>query len=61
MQYFNRPINLNGANLRNELQNVGIAITDEINAVFVDGDVLRLDIVEGDAVAAEAIVAAHNG
>ena len=61
MQYFNRPINLNGANLRNELRNVGIVISDEINAVFVDGDVLRLDIVEGDAVAAKTIVAAHNG
>jgi hypothetical protein len=58
---FNKPINLDGAQLRNELRNVGISITDEINAVFVDGDVLRLDIAESDAEAAAVVVAAHNG
>ena len=59
---FNKPTNLNGAELRQELTNAGIAISNNQFAVRLDdADILWLDIAESDAEAAEAIVAAHNG
>ena len=61
MQTFTKPTNLNGAELREELNAAGIAITNKRSAVQLDGETLFLDIAEGDAEAAEAIVAAHNG
>ena len=61
MQTFTKPINLNGAELRQELNAAGIVITNERGAVVLDGETLFLDIAEGDAEAAQAIVAAHNG
>jgi len=58
----NRPINLNGIELRQELLSVGIQISNEPLAVRLDGNNdLWLDIAENDAVAAKAVVAAHNG
>jgi hypothetical protein len=61
MQTFTKPTNLNGAELRQELNAAGITISNEKNAVQLDGDILFLDIAKKDADAAEAIVAAHNG
>jgi len=59
---FNKPTNLNGAELRQELNNAGVAISNDFSAVVLDGEkVLWLDIAEGDAKVAEAVVAAHNG
>jgi len=61
MQTFTKPTNLNGAELRQELNAAGIAISNEKSAVVLDGETLYLDIAKKDAKAAEAIVAAHNG
>lgn len=59
---FDKPTNLNGAELRQELNNAGIVISNDQFAVRLDdADVLWLDIAESDAEAAAAIVAAHNG
>lgn len=59
---FDKPTNLNGAELRQELNDAGIVISNDQFAVRLDdADVLWLDIPESDAEAAEAIVAAHNG
>jgi len=56
---FNKPINLNGAELLEELNSAGVVIT---NKAVVDGnDDLWLDILNKDKVKATAIVAAHNG
>jgi hypothetical protein len=59
---FNRPTNLNGAELRQELNNAQIFITDSIWAIKDSADgLLWLDIAESDAEAAAVVVAAHNG
>jgi hypothetical protein len=59
---FNKPTNLNGAELRQELKDAGVAISNKIEAVELDdSNLLWLDIAENDAETAEAIVAAHNG
>jgi hypothetical protein len=56
---FDRPKNLNGAELLNELNSAGIVIT---NSPMLDDDgKLYLDISEADIPKASAIVAAHNG
>lgn len=59
---FNKPENLNGAELREELRTAGVTITDDINAVSLDsnGD-FWLDIEENDFNIAKTIVDAHNG
>jgi hypothetical protein len=59
MAIFNKPTNLNGAELLLELNAVGINITlpPTING---DGK-LFLDIADADIVKAEGIVSAHNG
>ena len=59
---FNKPTNLNGSQLRQELNAGGVSITDDYNSVQVDGnDNLLLDIAETDKSKATLIVAAHNG
>lgn len=59
---FNKPINLNGAELRKELRNMGIEISDEIKSIYIDGNGdFWLDINPSDESAAAAVVAAHNG
>jgi len=59
---FNRPTNLNGTELREELNNAGVTISNEMNAVNIDGNGdLWLDIKASDQVKAESIVANHNG
>ena len=56
---FNKPINLNGAELLDELNSAGIVITSKAR---VDGnDDLWLDIADKDEAKAKLIVAAHNG
>jgi hypothetical protein len=61
MILFTRPTNLNGAELRQELNDAGINISDDKSAVVLDGDVLFLDIAAKDKAKAEAVIAAHNG
>lgn len=62
MLSFNKPINLNGAELRQELNDAGVTISDERDSVTLDGDgILWLDIKASDKTKAETIVANHNG
>ena len=62
MIYFDKPKNLNGAELRKELRDSGIDISDSIFAVELNGDgKLGLDIKLADEAQASLIVAAHNG
>jgi len=59
---FNQPTNLNGTELRDELNAGGVAISDAPNAVSIDGNQdFWLDIKAADKTKAETIVAAHNG
>ena len=59
---FIRPTNLNGAELRQQLNSAGIAISNEHFAVSLDGDDnLWLDINSKDETKAKKIVAAHDG
>lgn len=59
---FTKPNNLNGAELRQELKDAGVVISESIWAIKDSADgLLWLDIAESDAEAAEAVVAAHNG
>jgi hypothetical protein len=59
---FKKPTNLNGGELRQELNAAGVAISEDITAVALDENQnLLLDIAEADKAKATAIVAAHNG
>jgi hypothetical protein len=59
---FTQPENLNGAELRAELNAVGVAISDNAEAVSIDENgALILDIDETKKDLALKIVAAHNG
>ena len=56
---FNKPINLNGTELVNQLNAAGIAVN---NLPEVDGNNdLWLDMSEADKAKAKLIVAEHNG
>lgn len=56
------PINLNGSELRAELNAGGVAISDDYGAVSIDGNGdLWLEIADADKTKAVSIVAAHNG
>ena len=57
---FDKPINLNGAELIEELKAVGIVIDEKYNPKVL-GDELFLDIDEKDKAKAATVVAAHNG
>ena len=61
MQTFTKPINLNGAELRQELNAAGVNISDAKTAVVLEYVVLSLDIAAKDKAKAETVVAAHNG
>ena len=62
MMQFTKPINLNGTELRQELNAAGVSISDDLNSVSVNGaGELLLDIKEMDEAKATAVVAAHNG
>jgi hypothetical protein len=56
---FNKPQNLNGAELLSELKTAGITITED-PTIDGNGD-FWLDVSEADKDKAAAIVAAHNG
>lgn len=56
---FNKPQNLNGAELLNELKAVGITV-EGLPLIDEDGN-LWLNITEADKDKATSIVAAHNG
>lgn len=58
---FNKPINLNGTELRKELQNAKVDISDSnLSVTEINGD-LYLDIKPADQAKAATVVAAHNG
>ncbi len=59
---FNKPTNVNGFELRQELNDAGISIVGDVGTVLITLDgLLWLDIAESDAEAAAVVVAAHNG
>jgi len=59
---FNKPTNLNGAELRKELNDAGVTISNDLNSVTIDADGdLWLDIANKDQAKAQTIVDAHNG
>lgn len=58
---FNKPINLNGTQLRQELRNAQVDISDHnLSVKEISGD-LYLDIKPTDEEKARIVVAAHNG
>ena len=58
---FTKPQNLNGTELRDELNAAGVSISYDKFSVNIDDDVLSLDITETDKIKAVGVVAAHNG
>lgn len=58
---FNKPINLNGTELRQELRNAKVDISDDNLSVREINNDLYLDIKAADQATAAAVVAAHNG
>jgi hypothetical protein len=56
---FNKPQNLNGAELLSELKIAGVAITED-PTIDANGD-FWLDIAESDKAIATTVVSAHNG
>jgi hypothetical protein len=61
MQKYTIPENLNGIELRKELNAAGVTISDDLTAVRVYDGELVLEIAASDKVKADTIVAAHNG
>ena len=62
MIQFIKPTNLNGTELRKELNDAGVTIDYDFLAVRDDGcGNLLLDIADSDEAKATPIVAAHNG
>ena len=55
---FNKPTNLNGKELLQELANEGVIVTGRPE---VELEILHLDIKAKDKDKAETIIAAHNG
>jgi hypothetical protein len=59
---FTKPEQLNGLQLRNELRDAGVKITDNEGAVLIDGEqMLCLDIAKSAEPAAREVVANHIG
>jgi hypothetical protein len=58
----NKPTNLNGTELRQQLNAAGVKISDEPSSVKEDAEGnLWLDIANKDEAKAKSIVAAHDG
>jgi hypothetical protein len=59
---FNKPTNLNGAELRKELNDAGVPISNDLNSVSIDADGnLWLDIADKDKTKAQVVIDAHDG
>jgi hypothetical protein len=59
---FNKPINLNGTELREELNAAGVNVSDKRHLIILDANSeLWIDVSESDKTKTEAVVAAHNG
>jgi len=59
---FNKPTNLNGSELLDELAAVGIILDDKTQAPVIDGNGdFWLDVKKSDEAKVAAVVAAHNG
>ena len=62
MEKFDKPSKLNGAELRQELNAGGVAISNDLDAVTIDENQnLVLKIAKKDVEKAQLIVVAHNG
>lgn len=62
MILFTKPTNLNGTELREELNSGGVKISYDPDSVVIDGNgFLLLDIAEIDKSNATPIIAAHDG
>jgi hypothetical protein len=62
MKTFNKPQNLNGEELKEELRNAGVEIAATDSSVQLNGDgLLVLEIKDSDEEKAASVVAAHNG
>lgn len=62
MIFFQKPTNLDGSKLRQEIIEAGVSIVDSFESVFDNGEgLLGLDIHEKDQSKVAEIVAAHNG
>ena len=58
---FTKPENLNGTELRDELNAAGVSISYNQFSIEINNNVLLLDIAETDEIKAAGVVAAHNG
>ncbi len=59
---FDKPVNLNGSELLDELAAVGIVLDKLKQAPYIDGNnEFWLDVKPADKAKTEAVVAAHNG
>ncbi len=59
---FIKPKNLNGSELRQELLETGISISQDFKSICVEADgCLYLDIMQQDEAKAAAVISAHNG
>lgn len=61
MIQFNKPLNLNGAELKEELKSSGVTFLREIDALVVREDLLFVNISSEFEAVAAPIIAAHNG
>jgi len=62
MVKFNKPENLNGKELRDELNSAGVTISNDFSAVQVDGNNdLWLQIDAKNQLKAQLVVSNHNG
>jgi len=61
MIQFNKPLNLNGAELKEELKAAGVVLLTEIDALVVRDNLLFVNIALEFQAIAEPIIAAHNG
>jgi len=59
---FDKPENLNGSELRQELLEAGVSISQNFKSISAEADgCLYLDIMQQDEAKAAAVIAAHNG
>jgi len=58
---FDKPLNLNGAELREQLKAAGVSVSNDIDSVQVEDNKLLLKIATKDESKAAAVVQAHNG